>query len=88
MGATEVLVLDDLHRSYSRDSLPTTVEFRRSYIRDPGAVADALNGSEIVFHLAAQSNVTGAVTTRVTPLAPTWWALTTCFNWQLGRVTG
>ncbi len=61
MGAENVLVLDNLHRGYSRDSLPATVEFRRVDIRDRDALADALKGREIVFHLAAQSNVMGAV---------------------------
>jgi UDP-glucose 4-epimerase len=61
MGAGDVLILDNLHRGYSRDSLPTAVEFRRVDIRDLDALADALKGREIVFHLAAQSNVMGAV---------------------------
>ena len=61
MGAGNVLVLDNLHRGFSRDSLPATVEFRKVDIRDPDALADALRGREIVFHLAAQSNVMGAV---------------------------
>jgi len=61
MGAGDVLVLDNLHRGFFRDSLPPTVEFRRVDIRDRDALADALKGREIVFHLAAQSNVMGAV---------------------------
>jgi UDP-glucose 4-epimerase len=61
MGTGEIGVLDNLHRGYCRDSLPAAVEFRRADIRDPDALADALKGSEIVFHLAAQSNVMGAV---------------------------
>lgn len=61
MGAGEVLVLDNLHRGFSRDSLPGGVEFRTADIRDLDALADALKGREIVFHLAAQSNVMGAV---------------------------
>jgi len=60
-GAGEVLVLDNLHRGFSRDSLPGEAEFRRVDIRDPDALAGALKGCEIVFHLAAQSNVRGAV---------------------------
>ena len=62
MGAGEILVLDNLHRGYSRDSLPANVEFWRVDIRDADALSDAVRGCEIVFHLAAQSNVMGAVT--------------------------
>jgi UDP-glucose 4-epimerase len=61
MDAGDILVLDNLHRGFSRDSLPATVEFRRADIRDRDALADAVKGREIVFHLAAQSNVMGAV---------------------------
>ena len=61
MGAGDIRVLDNLHRGYSRESLPATVEFRRVDVRDPEALADAVKGREIVFHLAAQSNVMGAV---------------------------
>jgi len=59
--AGEIIVLDNLYRGYSRDSLPSSVAFRQTDIRDPAAVADAVRGCEIVFHLAAQSNVMGAV---------------------------
>ena len=61
IDAGDVLVLDNLHRGFSRDSLPGGFEFRRADIRDPDALAHALKGREIVFHLAAQSNVMGAV---------------------------
>src|ERR1700688_2172397 len=57
MGAGNVLVLDNLHRGFSRDLLPTTIEFRTADIRDSAALAHAFKGREIVFHLAAQSNV-------------------------------
>ena len=57
----EILVLDNLHRGYSRDSLPASVEFRNADIRDQAAVADAVRGCAVVFHLAAQSNVMGAI---------------------------
>jgi len=60
-GVGHIRVLDNLHRGYSRESLPATVEFLRGDIRDPEVLADALKGCEIVFHLAAQSNVMGAV---------------------------
>lgn len=61
MGAGAIRVVDNLHRGYSRHSLPSAVEFLNMDIRDSSAVADAMRGSEIVFHLAAQSNVMGAV---------------------------
>ncbi len=61
IGAGDIRVVDNLHRGFSLESLPSGVEFWRVDIRDPQAVADALKGSEIVFHLAAQSNVMGAV---------------------------
>lgn len=60
IGARDIRVLDNLHRGYSRDSLPASVEFLKADIRDPDAVSDAFRGCEIVFHLAAQSNVMGA----------------------------
>jgi UDP-glucose 4-epimerase len=59
--AGEIVVLDNLHRGYSRGSLPPSVDFRKADIRDPAAVAAALQGCELVFHLAAQSNVMGGV---------------------------
>jgi UDP-glucose 4-epimerase len=60
-GAGEIVVLDNLHRGHSRGSLPSTVDFHKADIRDPNALTDALQGCEIVFHLAAQSNVMGAI---------------------------
>ena len=59
--AGDIIVLDNLHRGYSRDSLPSSVDFRTADIRDQAVVADAARGCDIVFHLAAQSNVMGAV---------------------------
>jgi UDP-glucose 4-epimerase len=56
-----IVVLDNLHRGYLRDTLPPAVEFCNTDIRDHSAVADAVRGCEVVFHLAAQSNVMGAV---------------------------
>lgn len=61
MGAGEIVVLDNLHRGFSRDTLPAEADFRRADIRDPATLASAVKGCEIVFHLAAQSNVMGAI---------------------------
>jgi UDP-glucose 4-epimerase len=58
----QVLVLDNLHREcFSGWSLPD-VTFVRIDIRNPLAVREAMAGCDVVFHLAAQSNVMGAVT--------------------------
>lgn len=59
--AGEIVVLDNLHRGYSRGLLPGSVDFRKADIRDRAAVTDAVRGCDVVFHLAAQSNVMGAV---------------------------
>ncbi len=59
--AGDIIVLDNLHRGYSRDSLPSSVDFHRADVRDQKAVRDAVRGCDIVFHLAAQSNVLGTV---------------------------
>lgn len=60
MDGRNVLVVDRL-RWGSRDSRPAKAEFRRVDLRDSNALAKVLRGCEIVFHLAAQSNVIGAV---------------------------
>jgi len=70
IGAGDIRVVDNLHRGYWRDSLPSTVEFWRVDIRDPEATADALKGSEIVFHLARTRTSWGRSPTPVTPLVP------------------
>jgi UDP-glucose 4-epimerase len=61
MKAVELAVLDNLHRSCSRDSLPPYVLFFESDIRDPRTVELAVRGCDVVFHLAAQSNVMNAI---------------------------
>jgi UDP-glucose 4-epimerase len=50
----EVVVLDDLSSGY-RANLPADagVRFVEGDVRDPAAVADAISGCEVVFHLAA-----------------------------------
>ena len=65
MGAGNVLVLDNLHRGYfprfaaRRDR---KAEFRKVDISRPGRPRRCpVRGREMVFHLAAQSNVMGAV---------------------------
>jgi len=59
--SAEIAVLDSLHRGHSRNALPASIDFRQDDIRDPAAVARAVSGRDIVFHLAAQSNVMGAI---------------------------
>ena len=59
--AGDILVLDNLHRGHSRDSLPSSVQFLEADIRSRADVDLAVRGCDIVFHLAAQSNVMGAV---------------------------
>lgn len=60
-NASEIIVLDNLHRGYSRHLLPAGVRFLKHDVRDRAALADAMAGCGTVFHLAAQSNVLGAV---------------------------
>ncbi|MGZ5545314.1 MAG: NAD-dependent epimerase/dehydratase family protein [Limisphaerales bacterium] len=57
----DIVALDNMHRGCSRDSLPSSVDFHTADVRDRRAVRDAVRGCDIVFHLAAQSNVLGAV---------------------------
>jgi len=55
-----VVVLDNFRRS-SREDVPDGVTLVEGDIRDPETVAKAAAGCDTVFHLAAQSNVLGAV---------------------------
>jgi UDP-glucose 4-epimerase len=64
-GWGEVVVVDNLHRG-KIDNIRGHVErgrlvFREADIRDAAAMMSALAGAEVVFHLAAQSSVMGAV---------------------------
>ncbi len=54
-------MVDNLHRGYSRHSLPPSIRVEQTDIRDAAALERAVRGCEVVFHLAAQSNVMGAV---------------------------
>lgn len=56
----EVVVLDNLYRS-ERANVPTAAEFFYGDIRDRERVRQAVRGCDHVYHLAAQSNVMGAV---------------------------
>ncbi len=56
----EVVALDNLRRGDAA-KLPDGVRFVEGDIRDPAAVRAALDGCARVYHLAAQSNVLGAV---------------------------
>jgi len=61
----EVVVVDNLSRGHSRDLLglftAARITFREEDVRDYPGVLKAAAGAEIVYHLAAQSNVMGAV---------------------------
>jgi UDP-glucose 4-epimerase len=58
-----VTVVDNLHRGTEENLIPcrNRIVFRQQDIRDPGALVEAMRGCEVVFHLAAQSSVMGAV---------------------------
>lgn len=55
----EVVVLDNLHRAERPDAKGFTCI--QGDVRDRDVVSAAMRGSDVVFHLAAQSNVMGAV---------------------------
>lgn len=56
----KVVVLDNLKRG-DRTVIPEDVSFIEGDIRDYSTVRNAMSGCDIVYHLAAQSNVMGAV---------------------------
>src|SRR5579863_3569206 len=59
-NTSHIVVLDNLHRAMP-GQFAEGIEFRQADIRDRTAVENAMDGCEVVFHLAAQSNVMGAV---------------------------
>jgi UDP-glucose 4-epimerase len=59
----DVTVLDNLHRG-ARTQVPAAARFIDGDIRDHATVEAAVAGAEVVFHLAAQSNVMGAISDR------------------------
>jgi nucleoside-diphosphate-sugar epimerase len=65
-GWGNVVILDNLFRgkraNLSRHAGNTAVRFLQTDIRDAEALREQFAGAEVVFHLAAQSNVMGAVT--------------------------
>jgi UDP-glucose 4-epimerase len=57
-----IVVVDNLHRAcIDPRNFPEKVRFHRADIRDRAALEKAMRGCKVVFHLAAQSNVMGAV---------------------------
>lgn len=56
----DVVVLDNLHRG-RRDFVDSRATFIEGDIRDPLALAFAMRSVDVVYHLAAQSNVMGAM---------------------------
>jgi len=63
MDAGQIVVLDNLHRPCISDSQFSShsVTFLQVDVRDRAALAETMRGCNVVFHLAAQSNVMGAV---------------------------
>lgn len=61
--AGSVIVLDNLHRGsiVNLRGCEREILFRQDDVRDRAALAEVMRGCELVFHLAAQSNVMGAV---------------------------
>ena len=48
-----IRILDDLSSGYRGNLDGLAVDFRHGDVRDPAAVADAVAGCDVVFHLAA-----------------------------------
>lgn len=65
-GWGEILVIDNLFRgrlsNIARHLESGAIRLHNADIRDYDALCDLMTGAELVFHLAAQSNVMGAVT--------------------------
>ncbi|MBI2765285.1 MAG: NAD-dependent epimerase/dehydratase family protein [Chloroflexi bacterium] len=59
----DVTALDNLHRG-DRSRVPPAARFIEGDIRDATTVEAAIAGAEVVYHLAAQSNVMGAISDR------------------------
>jgi UDP-glucose 4-epimerase len=65
-GKVPVTVVDNLHRGTlaNLSACAQDILFRRLDIRDRSALDEAMRGCEVVFHLAAQSSVMGAMQDR------------------------
>jgi UDP-glucose 4-epimerase len=59
--AGSIVVLDNLHRACLPDQIAEAVRFIKGDVRNRVTVENAMSGCEVVFHLAAQSNVMGAI---------------------------
>jgi UDP-glucose 4-epimerase len=60
-GGHDVTMLDNLHDANYKGQLPDDVRFVLMDIRDGSALLPSFRGVDVVYHLAAQSNVMGAV---------------------------
>jgi len=64
-GADEVVVLDNLHHGRLENleayRLDPRLQIHEGDVRDPDALAQAMQGVNVVYHLAAQSNVIGSI---------------------------
>jgi UDP-glucose 4-epimerase len=56
-----IVVVDNYHRKCLDPNVVPGVTFYKSDIRERAALAEVMHGAKVVFHLAAQSNVMGAV---------------------------
>ena len=82
-----VTVLDNMKRG-NPAGLPREVRLLEGDIRDPSTVATAIEGCDVVYHLAAQSNVLGAVSdidySFTTNVVGTYTLLAAARGWRCG----
>jgi nucleoside-diphosphate-sugar epimerase len=91
-GDGEVTVVDNLTTGYEKnlEEVASRVNFNRSDIRDYEAIADAVRGSDVVFHLAAIPSVPRSIRDPVPShevnIGGTFNVLRACREGKVGRV--
>jgi UDP-glucose 4-epimerase len=93
-GAQRVVVLDNLQRGrlqhLERHAAERRLDFVLGDVRDSATVADVVRGAEVVFHLAAQPTVMGALDdldySFTTNVVGTFNVLRAASEWKVGRV--
>jgi UDP-glucose 4-epimerase len=91
-GEGEVTVIDNLLTGYEKnlEEVASRVDFDRSDIRDYKAIAEAVRGSEVVFHLAAIPSVPRSIRDPVPShevnIGGTFNVLRACAEGKVGRV--